>query len=140
MAKTEKLTGLQLEQVIDLANDYNLFDFIFEEEDSLLSVKEWEVYSEYLTRLKQFASQNKDNKKAEFATSGQEDEVIKKLNLAVVKRDYENKKTLLKKENRPFIKDLAKILNPETNLNDLKEVMQEVTGKLMFLKESFRSM
>ena len=141
MAKNEiKITGEQLESAIDLCNDFDLFDFIFDAEDALLTEKEWDCYKEYADRLTVFISQNKGNKNAVFATSGQEDDVVNKLNTGVTKRSYEFKKVLTKKENRQFIKELAKILNPETNLNDLKDVMREVSGKIIFLKEAFQSM
>ena len=135
-----KITGEQLELAIDLCHEHDLFDFMFEAEDALMTEKECEIYKDYADRLKLFIAQNKKSKDAVFATSGQEDEVVKKLYTGIAKREYEFKKVLTKKENRQFIKELAKILNPETNLNDLKDVMREVSGKIIFLKEAFQSM
>jgi len=139
-AKTGKITGEQLELLIDLCHEFGLFDFIFEKEDAILSGKEWEVYREYVKRYKQFADENKDNKDAVFATSGQEDQIIKKLESEIEKRSYETKKTLLLPENKAFIKKFAMITNPEIDLSDPRTIMSEVSGKLIFLKEAFQSM
>lgn len=137
--KSFKITGVQLEKIIDLCNEFDLFDLIFEPEEAALTDKEQETYSEYVSRKTMFEKTNKD-KTAVFATSGEEDRVIEKVYKVFAERNYNYKKSLLKKENREFVKQVAKIFNENVDLNDIKELMNEVSGKIPFLKAEFNQM
>lgn len=141
LANKDTLTGEQIEKAIDLCQDFDLFDFIFEQDNATLNNHEWEVYEEYRLRLKSFIekqSKNKSKDQAEkFATSGEEDEIVEKVNKAYSDREFKRKKILLKKENREFLKSFAKIINPNCELTDIRDIYREVSGKLVFLKESF---
>jgi len=139
---SEKITGEKLEQIFDLCYEHDLFDFIFDKEDSLLTPEEWEVYSEYAARMKEFIKEvgkDKTTKKT-FAMSGEEKEIVAKIDKVSNEREKYYKKTLVKKENRPFVKALANLLTPKESPYEIQEAMQEVTGKLTFLKETFRNL
>jgi len=135
-----KLTGSQVEDTIDLCQEFDLFDFIFEQDKTILTSKEWEVYEEYRQRLKTFIDKEvkKDSKKSaeKFATSGEEDDIVEKINKSYIDRELKKKKLLLKKENREFLRRFLKIINPNSELSDIREIYREVSGKIMFLKES----
>jgi len=135
-----KLTGSQVEDAIDLCQEFDLFDFIFEQDKTILTSKEWEVYEEYRQRLKTFIDKEvkKDPKKSpeKFATSGEEDDIVEKINKSYIDRELKKKKLLLKKENREFLRRFLKIINSNSELSDIREIYREVSGKIMFLKES----
>jgi len=115
---TEKITGEKLEQIFDLCYEYDLFDFIFDQESNILTTQEWEIYFEYSARLKDFIKEvgKKNPDKKQFPMSGEEKEILEKFDRISSEREKSYKKTLVKKKTDHFLKTLQTYLHLKKQL------------------------
>ena len=123
MAIKEKITGEQIESVLDITNKHGLFDYFFAPKESGLTEKD--------TKILQQIYSKRESLKQDFVPTEEEANVWAKIIQQSRKEEFEFKKTLLL--NKELCKELFAVLEPETEYS-IKKAPESIARGLAFLK------
>ena len=123
MATKEKITGEQIESVLDITNKHGLFDYFFAPKESGLTEKD--------TKILQQIYSKRESLKQDFIPTEEEANVWAKIIQQSRKEEFEFKKTLLL--NKELCKELFAVLEPETEYS-IKKAPELIARGLAFLK------
>jgi hypothetical protein len=122
MAK-EKITGEQIERILDVCNQHDKFDYFFAPKKNNLTDQESIVLQEIFAK--------RESLKNDFKPTEQESNVWKKVIEQSQAEEYEFKKTLLL--NKDLSKSLFAILEPELEY-DIKKSSEIIARGLVTVK------